>query len=151
MYERNLLTLFSAYDHNDQLKREKSFQYVEIKLHSSDSRYYLPDGTLYEQWISGYDSQGRIASTYGLNAEGKPLGDGKYTYEYDAEGRKSRVWSFNDLRRHIRRYTFRLRAAYPLHSNHTYLRFCPESHSRKSIARKECHRVGSTANRNCGA
>jgi len=97
MYERNLLTLFSAYDHNDQLKRAKSFQYVEIKLHSSDSRYYLPDGTLYEQWISGYDSQGRIASTYGLNAEGKPLGDGKYTYEYDAEGRKSRVWSFNDL------------------------------------------------------
>ncbi len=96
-YERGPLTLFSAYDHNGQLKREKSFQYAGSKLHGSDSRYYLPDGTLYEQWISAYDSQGRIASTYGLNAEGKPLGDGKYTYEYDDEGRKSGVWSFNEF------------------------------------------------------
>ena len=97
VYESCLLVLFSAYDHNDQLKRERSFQYTDSKLHSSDSRYYLPDGTLYEKWISGYDSQGRIASTYGLNAEGKPLGDGKYGYDYDDEGRQIRVWSFNEF------------------------------------------------------
>jgi hypothetical protein len=29
---------------------------------------------------------GRIAETYGLNGDGRALGDGKYKYEYDAEG-----------------------------------------------------------------
>lgn len=37
------------------------------------------------------------SQVYGLNAEGKPLGDGRYTYEYDDEGRQIRVWSFNEF------------------------------------------------------
>ncbi len=35
--------------------------------------------------------------TYGLNGDAKPLGDGKYKYEYDSKGRTSRVWTFNDF------------------------------------------------------
>jgi hypothetical protein len=51
---------------------------------------------LVEQWLSSYDAAGRIVETYGLSGNGKPLGDGKYKYEYDSEGRTSRVWTFND-------------------------------------------------------
>jgi len=32
-----------------------------------------------------------------LTETGLPLGDGTYVYEYDEEGRKKHVWSFNDL------------------------------------------------------
>lgn len=96
VYDGNLLLSLRFCDGNNLLKREKSFQYTGSKLYSSDSRYYLPDGKLVEQWISSYDGEGRIAETYGLNGDGKPLGDGKYQYEYDSEGRTSRVWTFND-------------------------------------------------------
>lgn len=37
------------------------------------------------------------AQTYGLKGDGSPLGDGKYEYEYDSEGRTTRVGTFNDL------------------------------------------------------
>jgi hypothetical protein len=96
VYEGNLLLSFRSYDANNLLKREKTFQYTESKLQASDSRYYLPDGKLVEQWLSSYDAAGGIAATYGLNGDGKPLGDGKYKYEYDSEGRTNRVWTFND-------------------------------------------------------
>lgn len=97
VYEGNLLLSFASYDGDNLLCKEKTFQYAGSGLQTSDSRYYLPDGTLVEQWLSSYDSEGRIAETYGLNGDGKPLGDGKYKYEYDSEGRTSRVWTFNDL------------------------------------------------------
>jgi hypothetical protein len=58
------------------------------------------DGTLCEQRISGYDSEGRIARTYGLKRDGKPLGDGQYIYGYDDGGRLSKVWSFNKFADH---------------------------------------------------
>jgi hypothetical protein len=96
VYEGNLLLSFRSYDASNLLKREKTFQYTGSKLQTSDSRYYLPDGKLVEQWLSSYDAAGRIAETYGLHGDGKPLGDGKYQYEYDSEGRTSRVWTFND-------------------------------------------------------
>jgi hypothetical protein len=96
-YEGNLLLSHAMYDEKDRLKREKTFQYDGNKLTKSDSRYYLPDGTLCEQCISGYDSKGRIARTYCLKADGTPLGDGKYIYEYDDEGRLGKVWSFNEF------------------------------------------------------
>ena len=32
-----------------------------------------------------------------ITAKGGPLGDGKYKYEYDVDGKKTRVWSFDDL------------------------------------------------------
>jgi hypothetical protein len=95
--EGNLLLSFASHDGDNLLKREKTFQYAGSGPQTSDSRYYLPDGTLAEQWLSSYDSEGRIAETYGLKGDGKPLGDGKYRYEYDSEGRTSRVWTFNDL------------------------------------------------------
>ena len=97
VYEGNLLLSFASCDGDNLLKREKTFQYAGSGLQTSDSRYYLPDGTLAEQWLSSYDSEGRIAETYGLKGDGKPLGDGKYKYEYDSGGRTSRVWTFNDL------------------------------------------------------
>ncbi len=97
VYEGSLLLSFASYDGDNLLKREKTFQYAGSRLQRSDSRHYLPDGTLVEQWLSSYDSEGRIAETYGLKGDGKPLGDGKYRYEYDSGGRTSRVWTFNDL------------------------------------------------------
>jgi hypothetical protein len=97
VYEGNLLLSFVWYDGDDRLKREKTFQYAGSGLQTSDSRYYLPDGTLVEQWLSSYDSEGRIHRTHGLKAEGSPLGDGKYLYEYNGEGRVSRVWTFREF------------------------------------------------------
>src|SRR5260370_13171502 len=94
VYEGNLLLSFTSYDGDNLLKREKTFQYAGSGLQTSDSRYYLPDGTLVEQWLSSYDSERRITETYGLKGDGKPLGDGKNTYEYDSCGSTSSVWAF---------------------------------------------------------
>ena len=96
-YEGDLLLSHSMYDEKGRLKREKTFHYDVNRLTKSDSRFYLPDGALCEQWISGYDSEGRIARSYGLKADGTPLGDGKYIYDYDNEGRLGKVWSFNEF------------------------------------------------------
>jgi len=92
----NLLTLLGTYDANGRPKRLKSFEYSKGKLSQSVSRYYGYDGKLCEQWITSYDSAGRIAKTFGLKSDGSPLGDGKYAYEYDSEGRRTKIWSFND-------------------------------------------------------
>ena len=95
-YAGPLLLSIVFYDEKEILKREKQFQHVGGKLFKSDSRYYLPDGSLNEQWLSDYDSLGRIAATRGLNLLGKPLGDGVYRYEYDEAGRKSRILSYGE-------------------------------------------------------
>jgi hypothetical protein len=97
VYKESRLLSFAVFDGKNQRKREKTFQYLENRLFKSNSRFYLPDGSLYEQWMSSYDSEGRLAGTFGLKPDGEPLGDGKYSYEYDIEGRLARVWSFNDL------------------------------------------------------
>lgn len=97
VYEGNLLLSFRSYDANNLLKREKTFQYTGSKLQTSDSQYYVPDGALYERWLTDYDFEGRIRRTHGLKADGSPLGDGKYLYEYDGEGRVSKVWTFNEF------------------------------------------------------
>lgn len=97
IYEGKLLLSFSSYDELNNVRRKKAFQYEGTRLLNSDSRYYIPDGSIVEQWLSDYDSESRIVSTYGLNSDGKPLGDGKYRYEYDSEGRQSKVWSYEDL------------------------------------------------------
>ena len=96
VYEEDLLVSFTAYVGEDQLQRQKTFEYAGLKLLRSDSKYFGRDGAVNERWLSSYDSEGRIKETYGLKADGKPLGDGRYTYEYDGEGRKRRVWSFNE-------------------------------------------------------
>ncbi len=76
---------------------QKKFEYAEERLMRSVSLYYGFEGGVSERWISTYDSYGRLAETYGLKPDGDALGDGLYRYEYDAEGRKSRVLSFNDF------------------------------------------------------
>ena len=75
---------------------EEVFEYSGDLLVKSLSRYYGLDGNLANQWISSYDSGGRVIETWGLTAEGKPLGDGRYKRKYDEQGRESQVLSFND-------------------------------------------------------
>lgn len=96
-YDGNLLLSYAWYDSTKSLKKDKTFQYGGGKLQTSESRFYIPDGTLIERWLSAYDSEGRISETCGLKGDAKPLGDGKYKYEYDSEGRTSKVWTLNDL------------------------------------------------------
>jgi hypothetical protein len=95
-YDRDLLTVLGTYDASGRPKRLKSFKYTKGKLTQSVSKYYGYNGKLCEQWITTYDSEGRVAKTFGLKADGSPLGDGKYAYEYDGGGRQIKVWSFND-------------------------------------------------------
>jgi hypothetical protein len=96
-YDGTNIVLSSSYDGKGNPKTLKSFEYEEGKLSRSVSKYYGYDGTVSEQWVRTYDAAGRVAKTFGLKAEGAPLGDGKYSHEYDEEGRKSKVWTFDDL------------------------------------------------------
>lgn len=96
-YAGELLMSSATSDANGLRIREGDFEYAESKLAKSVSRYYGPDGILYEIWTSHYDAEGRLIETFGLRANGDPLGDGRYTFEYDADGRKLRTLLFNDL------------------------------------------------------
>ena len=71
----------SSFDNENRLRNVKTFEYSGGRLVKSDSLYYLPDGTMYEHWLADHDSEGGIEKTYGLKADGAPLGDGKYRYE----------------------------------------------------------------------
>lgn len=93
---KNLLST-SSFDNENRLLRIKTFEYSGGRSVKSDSLYYLPDGTVYERWLADYDSEGRIHKTYGLKADGSPLGDGKYIYEYGEEGRRSKTWTFSEF------------------------------------------------------
>jgi hypothetical protein len=95
--ENKLLTLLGSYDADGKPKRLKSFKYSNSKLVEAVSKFYVPDGSLVEISISRFDSLGRIVEAFGLTPDGKPLGDGRYVYEYDGEGRKHKILSFNDL------------------------------------------------------
>lgn len=88
------LVRLSSFDDHGGPRRIKSFEYSDNRLVKSDSRYFL-DGYV-QRWLADYDSAGRIHKTYGLKSDGSPLGDGKYVYEYDQDGRESKVWSFNE-------------------------------------------------------
>jgi hypothetical protein len=87
----------SSYDGSGKLRKSKLFEYADGKLSESNSKYHGLNGELCEQWMTSYDSAGRVAKTFGLKADGAPLGDGKYAYEYDEQGRRIKVWSFNDF------------------------------------------------------
>lgn len=111
-YRGKELISIARFRSNGLLAFQKRFEYAEERLVKSDSLYYGISGNLAERWISTYDSRGRIAETYGLKPDGDALGDGMYRYEYDAEGRKCRVLSFNDcsddhLPNHISEYIYR--------------------------------------------
>lgn len=96
-YSGSRLISTSIFDKDNSLKRVKNFEYSDNKLVKSDSLYYLPDGNAYERWLTDYDSEERIHRTYGLKADGSPLGDGKYLYEYNQEGRRTKIWTFNEF------------------------------------------------------
>ena len=96
-YAGELLLSSATSDAKGVAIRQEDFEYAESNLVKSVCRYYGHDGTLRETWTSQHDSQGRLIETFGLTAKGDPLGDGRYTFEYDADGRKIKTWSFNDL------------------------------------------------------
>jgi hypothetical protein len=95
--ENKLLTLLGTYDADGKPKRLKSFKYSDGKIVEAVSKFYVPDGSLIEISISRFDSLGRIIEAFGLKPDGKPTGDGRYVYEYDGEGRKQKILSYNDL------------------------------------------------------
>jgi len=45
---------------------------------------------------SRFDSLERIVEAYALTPEGKPNGGGRYSHEYDNEGRDDQIVSYND-------------------------------------------------------
>jgi hypothetical protein len=96
-YVGNHLVSLVSFRANDVLVRRKTFEYSDNKLVQSVSTYYGPNRDVAERWISTYDAEGRISQTFGLKSDGKPLGDGRYLYEYDQEGRESRVLSLNEF------------------------------------------------------
>lgn len=96
-YDGERLIRISSFDSHDKPRTNKIFEYSDNKLARADSQYYLPDGALGERWLTEYDSDGRIARTYSLKADGSPLGDGKYSYEYDGRGRRAKVWTYNEF------------------------------------------------------
>jgi hypothetical protein len=95
-YEGDLLVFLAIRQANGSPVREKIFNYVNNKIRKTVGTYYGFTGDISHRWVSTYDFMGRIAETFGVTKDGKPLGDGKYLYEYDSEGRESKVWSFND-------------------------------------------------------
>ena len=82
-------------------------------MQKSTSVYFGPEkGEAVENWISAYGPNGESWLKHlGLKPDGKPLGDGRYIYEYDGEGRRCEVLSFNDstndnVPNHIRRFAY---------------------------------------------
>ena len=95
-YLGELLSSTAVFQENGPPVWEKVFEYAGETVQKSLAKYYAPNGDLNEEWISHYDSNGRVELTFGLTAEGKPLGDGKYRFAYDAEGRLIKTLSLNE-------------------------------------------------------
>lgn len=95
-YVGGLLACRTVFRVNNLMTVQKRFEYTEGKLRNSHATYYGPSGEATEQWFSAYDHAGRIAETFGRKPDGSPLGDGRYTHEYNSEGWRTRVLSFND-------------------------------------------------------
>jgi hypothetical protein len=111
-YAEKLLVSLVSFRANDLLLRRKTFEYSDDKLLQSISTYYSPNGDVAERWISSYEAEGRISQMSGLKSDGKPLGDGRYLYEYDQDGRNSRVPSLNEFAddnepNHITRFAYK--------------------------------------------
>jgi hypothetical protein len=75
----------------------KVFEYRERKLVSSVGEYWGVTGELSSRWISSYDEFERLKMTRGQKPDGTPLGDGKYKYEYDGDGRLSECSYLNEF------------------------------------------------------
>jgi hypothetical protein len=50
-YNDASLILGSSFDAQDRPRRVQTFEYLDNRLAKSDSRYYLPDGAMYERWL----------------------------------------------------------------------------------------------------
>ncbi len=77
------------------IKIETFFWNGKILSHAV-AEFYGEAWKVAERWMKNYDKHGRLIETFGLNEDDSPLGDGRYTFEYDDDGRKSRIWSFSD-------------------------------------------------------
>jgi hypothetical protein len=95
-YAGGLLVSHTTFRAGGLMSVKRTFEYAGGKLRKSFSSYHGPGGEIAEQWISAYDSLERLVETFGLKPDGKPLGDGRYTYEYNDAGWRTRVLSFND-------------------------------------------------------
>jgi len=141
-YLGRLVASLVSFRANVLVMRRKTFDYSEDKLAQSVSTYYNPTGDVTEQCISRYNAEERIAETFGLRSDGKPLGDGRYEYEYDLEGRESRVLSFNDSAdgnepNHIKHFAYK----FDKHGNWIerceYSRFTRDSDWQKSVTTRK--------------
>jgi hypothetical protein len=140
LFDGDHLLSFKSFGGDGLLKREKTFEYVENKLLTSESKYYGIDGSLAERWISHYNSDGRIAKSFGLKLDGEPLGDGRYKFEYDSEGRESRVWSFNewdDVATSVRTYEYTCDQRGNWIERRAFNQFRSDSHWQKKITTRK--------------
>jgi YD repeat-containing protein len=138
-YAGKLLVSVVSFRANDVVVRRKTFEYADNRLVQSVSTYYGRDGEVSERWISTYDEERRIAETFGLKSDGKPLGDGRYVHEYDSEGRESRVLSFNDSAddnepNHIKRSAYKCDEHDNWIERCEYTRFASDPNWRKTIS-----------------
>jgi hypothetical protein len=97
-YEGDLLTLSGTYDASGLPKCLEFFEYAERNLSRSVMKSFGAEGNLLEVSISHFDSQGRIIETYGLTPDGRPLGDGRFVFEYDRDGRRHQILSYSEFR-----------------------------------------------------
>lgn len=95
-YVSGLLVCASSF-RGEALSTRRTIEYVDRKPVQRMSEFYGFTGELAEKSITKFDIKGRIVETFGLKPDGRPLGDGKYVYEYDSAGRKHRVLSFDDI------------------------------------------------------
>ncbi len=101
----------SSYEPDGQPALLTAYEYQGGKVLKKVSKSFYR-GKPGEVWTCHYDSLGRIVETYGLTAEGKPVGDGRYKYEYDEEGRERRIlsyddWSDSNVPNHVRAFRYK--------------------------------------------
>jgi len=141
-YAGKLLVSLVSFRANDLVVRRKTFEYSDDKLVQSVSTYYGPNGEVSERWISTYGEEGRITETFGLKSDGTPLGDGRYIYEYDHEGRASRVLSVNEFADdnepdHIQRFAYKFDERGNWIERCEYTRFRSDSNWRKTFTTRK--------------
>jgi hypothetical protein len=75
----------------------KEFEYRDGELVGSIGTYWGALGGVSHRWVTQYDEFERILRTRGEKADGSPLGDGKYKYNYGDGGRLWKLWTFSDF------------------------------------------------------
>lgn len=109
-YVSGLLVCTTSFQ-GEALSTRRTIGYVDRRPVKRISEFYGSNGELAETSIAKFDQEGRVSEAFGLKPDGRPLGDGRYVYEYDSAGRKYRVLSFDDMAdenvpNHIRGFTY---------------------------------------------